>query len=98
MRSLIPQHAHMMALTATATVSTRSKVITTLGMVDPFILSVSHHKPNIAYWVTEKKPLEVTFAPLLEELRRQRCHMPLIIIFCQRYDECAAVYEMFTFA
>lgn len=94
-RSLIPQHVHMIALTATATVSTRNKVIATLGMVDPFVLSISPHKPNITYWVTEKKPLEVTFTPLMEKLQTERCHMSRAIIFCQRYDKCAALYEMF---
>ena len=88
----------MIALTATATVSTRNKVITTLGMVDPYILAISPHKPNIAYWVSEMKPLEVTFAPLIDELRRKRCRMPRVIIFCQRYDDCAALYETFLIA
>jgi len=87
----------MIALTATATVSTQNKVIATLGMVDPFVLSVSPHKPNITYWVTEK-PLEVTFTPLMEKFETERCHMSQAIIFCQRYDDCAALYEMFRIA
>ena len=97
-RSLIPPHVHMIALTATATVSTQDKVITTLGMVDPYILAISPHKPNIAYWVSEKKPLEITFAPLIDELHRKRHHMPRVIIFCQRYDDCAELYETFLIA
>ena len=72
-RSFIPPHVHMITLTVTATVSTRDKVITTLGMVDPYI---PPHKPNIAYWVSEKKPLEITFAPLIDESRRKRHHIP----------------------
>ena len=41
-RSLIPPHVHMIALTVTATFSTRNKVITTLRMVDPYIHLTLH--------------------------------------------------------
>ena len=35
----------------------------------------------------------MTFAPLIDELQRKRHHMPRVIIFCQRYDDCAALYK-----
>ena len=46
-RSLIPSNVHMMALTAIASVTLRQSIIKILSMKNPFILSVSPHKPNI---------------------------------------------------
>ncbi|KAL5509756.1 hypothetical protein EMCRGX_G005177 [Ephydatia muelleri] len=37
-RSLIPSHVHIMAMTATTTTTTRYNVITTLGLIDPVII------------------------------------------------------------
>eukprot|EP00731_Ephydatia_muelleri_P011886 Em0006g780a len=48
-RSLIPSHVHVMALTATATVATRDTVVKILGMNSPTIVSASPDKPNICY-------------------------------------------------
>ncbi len=65
-RSLIPSGVHLMALTATATVPTRQKVIRILGMKNPAVISRSPHKPNMVYWVGTKTTLEEMFHPVIE--------------------------------
>ena len=49
----------MMALTATATKTTHEKILDILNMKGAFVLSISPHKPNIMYWVGEKKSIEI---------------------------------------
>ena len=73
MGSLIPESVRVMALTATATKSTRRAVVKLLKMVHPEIVSVSPNKPNIKYYVCGNvRSLEETFAPLVEEFRQKR--------------------------
>ena len=50
-RSLIPQHVNLLALTATAIVSTRSKIIRILGMKDPAVTATSPDKANLSFCV-----------------------------------------------
>lgn len=84
-----------MALTATATTQTRNSIVKILGMVDPHIICISPHKPNILYWIAEKGGLQETFQPLIDKLRVQRIKMERVLIFCRRYEECADIYELF---
>ncbi len=58
-------------------------------------MSLSPHKPNIVYWVRQKTDIEETFCPMVELLRIQRTSLPRMVIFCQRYDDCATIYELF---
>ena len=83
----------MMALTATATRSTRQAVVRVLKMVHPEVVSISPNKPNIKYYVKMNvHTLEETFAPLVEELRQKRRRMDRTIVFCRTYDQCARIY------
>ena len=84
----------MMALTATATVSTRDTVISILGMKSPTIVSASPDKPNISYTVRDKGNIEETFSPLQQKLQSLRCQMPRVIIYCRK-EECSQLYLFF---
>ena len=57
-RSLIPPKVRIMALTATASLKNRDRVIKILGMESPCITAVSPHKANIVYWVLPKASIE----------------------------------------
>lgn len=82
-----------MALTATATKTTRKAIIKVLGMVRPAIVAVSPNKENIKYIVRANPGvLEDTFAGLVEELRRERASEDRTIIFCRTYDQCSQIY------
>ena len=95
MRSLIPSHVHVMALTATATVATRDTVVKILGMNSPTIVSASPDKPNICYAVREKGNIEEVFSPLLNTLCSTRCQMPRVIIYCRKVEHCSQLYRFF---
>lgn len=85
-----------MALTATASIETRSVIIKTLGMKNPFIYSVSPHKNNIIYCVKEKpSSLDKTLIPLVLQLKTLRRRMPRVIVYTQTLSDCAAIYELF---
>ena len=82
LRSIVPEHVHVMVLTAMATVSTRKEIIKSLDMQDPVTVSVSPMKGNIHYCVVRKTTLSEAFRPICEKLARQRTTMDRIIVFC----------------
>ena len=82
----------MMALTATATRTTRQQVCSRLGMVKPVLVTESPNRMNIKYIVESAENIEETFAPLVEEIRRLRTFMDKIIVFCRTYDDCSRIY------
>ena len=93
-RSLLPPSTHVMALTATATFTSRKSIYRTLGMSKTVIVSQSPNKPNIFYSVqTKSAPLEEVFAPLVEELKRKRDTMDRVIIFAQSYEDCTSLFN-----
>lgn len=92
-RSLIPTGVNIMALMATATKLTRQKVVSILGMINPVVVSISPHKPNILYWVGTKSSM-VMFSPVIH-LKTERTLMPRMTIFRQKYSDCASLYQIF---
>lgn len=85
-----------MALTATATSSTRKYVCQKLGMLNPTIVSEPPNKPNIKYVVEKNdRSVDELMTPLVEELRKERTSMPRVIIFCRTYNVCGEVYMFF---
>ena len=84
-----------MAITATATTSTKKNGITTLGLIDPVMILASPDKPNITYTVREKESIESVFTPLVTQLRASRCRLPRVIVFCRRCEECSELYHFF---
>ncbi|KAL5503641.1 hypothetical protein EMCRGX_G010620 [Ephydatia muelleri] len=86
-RSLIPPHVNIMGMTATATTTTRDRVISTLGLINPVVVSASPDKPNISYAVRQKVSIEEAFSPLAVKLKTLRRKLPRMIIFCRRLLE-----------
>ena len=96
MRGFFPPAINIMALTATASQSTRKAVCRTLGLHNPVYVVRSPDKPNIVYTVSQKPDtLDEAFAPLLAELRNKRIHMDRTMIFCSTLDSCSKVYKFF---
>ena len=93
-RSLIPENVCLMALTATATKTTRQHVISTLGMHKPVTVLQSPEKTNLRYSVKTKNRAEdmEVFAPLVEEIKKKRKLTDRTIIFCHTYDDTSFVY------
>lgn len=91
-RSLLPPHVHIMALTATATRSLRTSVGNTLGMVRPVLVALSPCKKNLLYDINPFSTVSETFKPLLDRLWKDREVCPRTIIYCQSYNTCADIY------
>ena len=96
LRGFFPSGLHFMALTATASKSTRNAVIRMLGMTKPVMIVRPPDKLNIVYSVSEKNgDMETTFEPLVEELRSTRHRMDRTIVFCRTYQDCSNLYLFF---
>ena len=94
-RSLIPDHVNVMALTATATKTLRSDVCKLLGVPDPHVVTVSPDKSNVILGVEAFDSLETTFRPVIEKLRNERVNTARTLIFCQQQETCARLYLLF---
>lgn len=94
-RSIIPQHVHMMALTATATKSTRRSILQKLGMNNATIINVSPEKSNIYLSVCEKPSVEGFVEKVAAVLTQKRQLAPKLLIFCRKYDACHRLYRCF---
>ena len=90
MGSVIPENVNIMALTATATVSTRREIIKILDMQKPVIVSIPPIKDNIFFCATPRGSLSLSLSPIsdiLEKwfpLRGERAHS--LKLFCM-YDK-----------
>ena len=91
----MPPSVHLMAVTATATKTTRSEVYRMLGMCQPALVYVPPIKKNIIYCVKPKTEME----DLVNELSRSviELHETFLkhIIFCRRFEECSEFYSLF---
>lgn len=94
-RSIIPENVNVMALTATATKTTRTSIIKILDMQTPTVVSVHPCKDNIMYYVREKSSISSSFSPICDKLACKRTAMGRTIIFCHTYDEVTAIYFHF---
>lgn len=95
LQALVPPSLHIMAMTATATGSSRMKIIHSLRLKDPSLIYVSPHKKNIIYSVCPKPSTEEVISSLACTLKNLRTSMPKTIIFCRRYMKCATIYDLF---
>ncbi len=93
-RSLMPSGTHVMALTATATQSSRRTICQVLGMEKVVVVSEVPDRPNIEYSL-KKENHEIVFAPIVEELKQKRCSMDRVIVFCRTCDDAGNLYAYF---
>ena len=88
-----------MALTTTATTSTRKSVCRLLGMVQPSIVALSPNCVNIHYSVHKIEAtvtIEEIFSELVNELREKSLQTPLTVIFCRSYKDVGYIYSFIT--
>jgi len=90
-RSLIPQHVNILALTATATKEVRLNISRTLGLVRPVVIALSPCKKNLLYSVGTFTTVSETFKPLLDRLKKDRGACPRTIVYCQSFNTCADI-------
>ena len=80
---------HILAMTATATVSLRKSAIKMLGMIDAEVIMENVDKPNLIYSIHKFESMETTFTKLIQTLRCERTRTLRTIIYCQQQDKCA---------
>ena len=97
-RSIIPLNVHVMALTATATLSTRHYIMDTLSMKtgNTHIIYVPPVKDNIAYYVADKPSggIPEAFGPIAKRVKQDH-NIGRIIIFCRTYEAVTSIYSYF---
>ena len=96
LRSILSDRVHLMALTATATTTTRKYIIDNLCMQKPAIVYLPPVKDNITYLVMDKSKagISAAFQPISEALLNNR-EIGRILIFCHSYDEVIKMYQYF---
>ena len=96
-RSILPSHVNILAMTATATASLRRCVIKTLGLRNIVTITENVDKTNIIYSVLPFESIETSFRRIIQRLRVERTRMPRTIIYCQTQDKCAQLYVLMKF-
>ena len=81
LHSVIPENVNVMALTATATVSTRREIIKILDMQKPVIVSIPPINDNLFFCASPRGSISLSLSPISDILIRQRTAMGRIIIF-----------------
>ena len=95
-RSLSPK-VKIIALTATATASTRKTIMDILLMKNPYLISESPFKTNITYsvqYIPNDQTIEYYFKWLRDDLVTQQKDFPRTIIYCQTIKQCSLIYSM----
>ena len=92
LRSLIPQHVKVMALTATCTVETLQIIKERLAMQEPEIIALSPQRPNIFYSLQPPTNLEKLSTDLADELKQDRINFKKTVLFCRNYLDCGNLY------
>jgi ATP-dependent DNA helicase RecQ len=96
LRGFFPPHVKIMAVTATASPTTRQQIICILGMNRPVMIVKCPDKPNVVYTIKKKKEeIEEAFQPLVDELLEKRTNVDKTIIFCRNYTDCSHIYLFF---
>ena len=84
-----------MALTATATIATRCKIISSLNMKGCCVTSQNPYKSNLFYAVQKKTTIEECFLPIVQELASKLITAECTIIFCRSLKDCFSIYQYF---
>ena len=79
--SVIPENVNVMALTATATVSTRREILRVLDMQNPVIVSIPPIKDNIFFCANPRGSVSLSLTPISDKLSGQRTAMGYFLLY-----------------
>ena len=82
---------------ATATRSVYTEVISSLGMINCCKVTKSPDRPNIFYAVKPRVSIDSDFADLVNMLRSFLVRTPRVIVYCQSFTDCSALYGHFLY-
>ena len=95
MRSLAPK-VKIIAVTATATASTRKTIMDVLLIKNPYVISESPFKQNIAYsvqYIPKDRAIEDYFKWLKDDFVTQKDKFLRTVIYCQTIKQCSLIYS-----
>ena len=79
-RSILPSHVKIMALTATAMANTRKYVVSQLCMEDPAVVYMPPAKSNIFYAVEERPAMGLIVHRIADDLiKHQNHHLHILL-------------------
>lgn len=90
--SILPEKVKIMALTATATKSSREHIISVLQMNAPKIVAVIPSKDNIKYSVRQFQSIEECVAPVVGNILKYGTACDKTIVFCSKREICSYVF------
>ncbi|PFX31813.1 Bloom syndrome protein-like [Stylophora pistillata] len=96
LRSLAPD-IKMLALTATATTSTRETITEMLLMDNPHVIYENPCKTNIAYsvhYMDKERLVGDCFQWLADELKEKKEKTTITIVYCQTIKQCCLIYSV----
>jgi len=96
LRSLLPNHVNVLALTATATKETLRCVEDRLAMKDVKVIGLHSSRPNIKYIVKSSILVEELATMLTTELVTLRTRTPKTVVFCRTLLQCANLLASLT--
>ena len=85
----------VLALTASASLSGRKAIATSLGIRQPIYICGDFNRQNIYYEVQRRKgdvELDHDYDQFAEDLKRLRGHMPRTVIYCRRLLDCGLIF------
>ena len=83
-RSLIPSHVNIMALTATITANTFGVIVNALGMLHPHRVIMSPVRRNLMFAVVPNQTLVLLAKRLRKQLEAMTMNFPKTVVFCRR--------------
>ncbi|KAJ8050124.1 hypothetical protein HOLleu_03200 [Holothuria leucospilota] len=98
-RSHLAQSIHIVALTATASVTVRMAIAEKVNLKNPDLVIKSPEKQNVRYSlikINKQQNLNVVFGPLITELKKEGMDMERVIIFCRSHRHCRELYALFS--
>ena len=99
LRKMFPT-ARFMVCTATASLSTKSKIFSVLSIApdETFIVEMSPERKNLGYvvqYVDNAIPMSRIFQEIITEVRKRKDKATKTLLYCQTRNQCAILWRMF---
>jgi bloom syndrome protein len=92
-RSILPSHVNIMALTATATKETYDVVCSRLSMKNPSVIGCAPNRDNIFYALKLLPNMDEFAETISNNVKRLGLYYPKTVVFCQKYADCSTFFE-----
>ena len=99
LREMLPT-VRFMVCTATASLSTKSKIFNVLSIVpaETFIVEMSPERKNLRYvvqYVDNAIPISRLFQEIIAEVRKEKDKATKTLLYCQTRTQCGILWRMF---